>query len=594
MRIALAEQVWIDLEPASFGSRSLAYILDFIARWSVFSILFLIILFGSGQFFDLSEAFFSGFDFLRAYLGTYIWALIGLFFFFIEWSYPIYFEVFKDGVTPGKKAFGLRVINEDGLPLTFRESLLRTLLLTVDLQGMGLVALLSMFFSKKSQRLGDLLAKTMVVYEDKLGSRVRSTNQQEEHFAKHTLPLNLYNIIEQFIERSKNFEIEAKTKAINSILKAIQVKQTVLDIPSSGNLAEKEAWLKSFFREAQPEKTSEAKSKKDVVIDWKRLDQELLVLEGDLNKLVASAKKTQSKQVLFSFAESYQRLCQHFSYLATFYPNTYQAKKTSSLVRTGRRLIYGKRLSSLRSAKEPFFSRVPEIFSKLQTYTLCSLILGISGGVLAAVLVQLNPNIAWYFLSEEAVANLKMGRLWTEEIQGISAIASSRIMTNNITVSFSAFALGITGGIGTVLIIVFNGVSLGGIFSALSFYDMAYRLFNFVVAHGFLELSVIIVAGACGLYIGDALIHPGTLSRKRALQKHAVLVVDLIIFNALCLVVAGLVEGYISPYEFIPFWFKLALGTVLCYAYWAYLLWGSLLPPGSRRLRLGRYMQTFQ
>lgn len=573
MRIALAEQVWIDLEPASFGSRSLAYILDFIIRWGAFAFLLIAFLFTAGKFFDVVEAFTQGFEFLHAYLGKYVWAVIVFLFFFVEWSYPIFFEVFRDGVTPGKKAFGLRVINENGLPPTFKASFLRTLLLTLDLQGLASVGLLSMFFSKKSQRLGDLVAKTMVVYEDKQYEKIKS-----DESSLYSLKLEVYNVIEEYIRRNKDLTVQARDKALSSIFKALLKDYPELEIPKEKSQEERQAWLKDFFKTAQPQKSSEARSKRDVLINWQMVDRELDDLEKELGLFDRKNKKKKDRQALLSFAESYQRLCQHFSYLATFYPNTYEAKKASNLVRKGRRLIYGKRLSALQADNTSYWVRVPESFHVIRNYAFLSLTVGVVGAFVAAVLVQLNPNISWYFLSEETVAALKMGRLWTEEIQGVSAVASSRIMTNNIAVTFTAFAFGITAGIGTVLVLLFNGALLGGMFSALTFYDMAYRLFDFVVAHGFLELSVIFVAGGCGLYLGDALIHPGTLSRKRALQKHAAVVVDLILFNALCLILAGVVEGYISPYPFIPFWFKLGVGLVLGYAYWAYLFWAGLLP----------------
>ena len=221
---------------------------------------------------------------------------------------------------------------------------------------------------------------------------------------------------------------------------------------------------------------------------------------------------------------------------------------------------------------------MPASFSKIKSHCFISLSLGLLGAVLSSILVQVNPNLSWHFLNEAVVKDLAAGNIWTQQIKGMSTIAASNIMTNNIKVTITAFALGITGGVGTAIIIIFNGVHLGGIFSSLSLYDMTRPLLNFILAHGFLELSVIFVAGGAGFFLGDAILNPGPFSRKQALGKNAATIVDLIFFNAACLVLAGLVEGYISPYEGIPVFMKLFIGLSLGIAYWSFLFTGRFLP----------------
>ena len=162
-------------------------------------------------------------------------------------------------------------------------------------------------------------------------------------------------------------------------------------------------------------------------------------------------------------------------------------------------------------------------------------------------------------------------------------------MTNNIQVSILAFTLGIAGGFGTILVLVFNGASLGGIFAALSHYGMAHRLFNFVVAHGFLEMSIIAVAAGCGLALGDALLHPRDLTRVKSLQLRGRALFDLIIFSSMGLVVAGLVEGFVSPYEQLPTAVKLIFGLALGAAYWL-----TLLAPFAPRTAAGTLLASNQ
>jgi uncharacterized RDD family membrane protein YckC len=85
--------------------------------------------------------------------------------FFLEWFYPVYYELTR-GSTPGKSAFGMVVVHSDGTPVGWQASVIRNLLRTVDFlplfYGFGLV---SMLLNKRFQRLGDMAADTLVVYK---------------------------------------------------------------------------------------------------------------------------------------------------------------------------------------------------------------------------------------------------------------------------------------------------------------------------------------------------------------------------------------------------------------------------------------------
>lgn len=88
--------------------------------------------------------------------------------FLMEWFYPVLFEVYRQGETPGKRLFGLRVLNDNGTPVGWGPSLVRNLLRAVDFlpsfYGFGLA---SMLLSRDFKRLGDLAAGTVVVYQDR-------------------------------------------------------------------------------------------------------------------------------------------------------------------------------------------------------------------------------------------------------------------------------------------------------------------------------------------------------------------------------------------------------------------------------------------
>jgi uncharacterized RDD family membrane protein YckC len=93
-------------------------------------------------------------------------AFLGLISFLILWGYYIFFELFWNGQSPGKRLVGLRVIRGDGSPIGLVESIVRNLIRIIDFlplyYGIGVVA---MFVSRRAQRLGDLAAGTLVVYD---------------------------------------------------------------------------------------------------------------------------------------------------------------------------------------------------------------------------------------------------------------------------------------------------------------------------------------------------------------------------------------------------------------------------------------------
>ncbi|MCP4236218.1 MAG: RDD family protein [Aestuariibacter sp.] len=134
----------IELEAQIVGpvARFLAFSIDFAIR----AILLLVTIVASFTFGDLGMGFWF------------------IFWFFIEWFYPVLFEVFRKGQTPGKKTIGISVVQDDLTPITFGSSLVRNLLRTVDfLPFLYLFGLIAMVSNSRFQRLGDLAAGTLVI-----------------------------------------------------------------------------------------------------------------------------------------------------------------------------------------------------------------------------------------------------------------------------------------------------------------------------------------------------------------------------------------------------------------------------------------------
>ncbi|MDQ3914781.1 MAG: stage II sporulation protein M [Actinomycetota bacterium] len=127
------------------------------------------------------------------------------------------------------------------------------------------------------------------------------------------------------------------------------------------------------------------------------------------------------------------------------------------------------------------------------------------------------------------------------------AASASAIFTNNIRVTFLAFAGGVLAGLGTAFVLVYNGAFLGAVWGLAIDAGAALPFVELVTAHGVLELSCIVVTAAAGLRMGWGLIEPGTMPRREALASEARRSVEIVLGTMPWLVLAGLVEGFVTP-----------------------------------------------
>lgn len=153
-----------------------------------------------------------------------------------------------------------------------------------------------------------------------------------------------------------------------------------------------------------------------------------------------------------------------------------------------------------------------------------------------------------------------------------SAAFSTSIFTNNIRVSFLAFAGGIAAGLGTAFVLVFNGTFLGAVAGLAFGSGNGSAFIALVSAHGVLELSCIVVTAAAGLRIGSALISPGRSRRSQALVRESRAAVAIVLGTIPWLVLAGFVEGFLTPAG-LGLGTVIGLGLSLGFIFWGLVLW---------------------
>ena len=211
--------------------------------------------------------------------------------------------------------------------------------------------------------------------------------------------------------------------------------------------------------------------------------------------------------------------------------------------------------NSIYSAERPSDSAVlrfvhrtyPRVFRQNLAYCLAAFAMFLGSAVIGIALTLQDDDFKMKVLGPKMVETIDRHEMWTHSIVAIKPVASSAIMTNNLGVAFTTFAAGITGGVGTVYMLVFNGLLIGTIGTACWLSGMSLPLWSFVAPHGVLELPAIFIAGGAGLRLAAGLLFPGFLPRSESLTRAGADGVQLLLGCVPVLIIAGVIEAFVSP-----------------------------------------------
>lgn len=161
---------------------------------------------------------------------------------------------------------------------------------------------------------------------------------------------------------------------------------------------------------------------------------------------------------------------------------------------------------------------------------------------------------------------------------GEQAAFTSFLFTHNIQVAFFAFALGLTAGLGTAILMFLNGVMLGSLAWVYTSKGLAGWFWAWILPHGIPEISAIVIAGAAGFVLARAMIAPKGLSRRAALKREGVTALQLLLGTLALFVLAGFIEGTISQIHppKLSVAFKIAFALMVGSGVYAYLWSGAL------------------
>lgn len=224
-----------------------------------------------------------------------------------------------------------------------------------------------------------------------------------------------------------------------------------------------------------------------------------------------------------------------------------QGRYLNQLLGRAHNALYGGQKRTFGDVFRFYREDYPRIFRRFLPYTLAATAIFIFGALAGTLIALSNPDFMREFLSPAMVSTIEKHEMWTHSVVSMKPQASSFIMTNNLSVSFMAFAGGITAGIGTVYLLFFNGVMMGVVATACGLNQMSIPLWSFVAPHGVLELPAIFIAGGAGLRVAQALLFPGSQSRRDSLAAGGTGAVRLLVGVIPMLVIAGTIEGFFSP-----------------------------------------------
>jgi uncharacterized membrane protein SpoIIM required for sporulation len=237
--------------------------------------------------------------------------------------------------------------------------------------------------------------------------------------------------------------------------------------------------------------------------------------------------------------------------------------------------VYREKGTRMHSLVTFFTHTFPQKFRQTWGYTLASFLMFFLPALVSFIVAYRDPSAATLIMPvlQDVITDIENGEEWWLRINEEGrTVSSAGIMTNNIQVTFIAFAGGVTFGLLTLYILSQNGLMLGIIAGVSQRFDFADNLWGFVAAHGMIELSVIFIAGGAGLQLGWSILRPGLLTRRAALVVAARRAVQILFGCVPLLVIAGTIEGFISPSEVLPLWFKLFVSFGSGIALYSYLL----------------------
>ncbi len=264
-----------------------------------------------------------------------------------------------------------------------------------------------------------------------------------------------------------------------------------------------------------------------------------------------------------NLASMFIQITDDLSYSKTFYPDSDTTNYLNILAAKAHQKIYKNKKERKNIIKIFWGVELPLIIYKSNRFILISLAIFAAAAIIGAFSSSQDAEFVRTILGDNyvdmTIDNIEKGQPMavydsSDELSMFLAIAF-----NNIKVSFFVFILGIFAGVGTVIVLLKNGVMLG----SFQYFFYKYGLLKFsaltIWIHGTIEIFVIIVAGAAGLLMGSSLVFPDSYSRLYSFKQGVKLGVKYIIGILPMFVLAAFLEGFVTRHTELPTAVKLGI-----------------------------------
>ena len=307
--------------------------------------------------------------------------------------------------------------------------------------------------------------------------------------------------------------------------------------------------------------------------NWQRLEDLLTMQHG-------SGLRGLSKMEVREFGELYRRAASDLAIARAETRDPKIINYLNSLVIRAHGKIYRAESQGANLVWKFFAEDFPRTFRSNWRY------MALAFGVFAAfalfgfIATWIDTDFTHFVMLSGITQEINSNNHWWTDLNQANQVGASQILSNNILVTMRVFAMGAFFGIGAFYDLAFEGARLGSVFAACYKLNPPFGndLATFVVGHGVIELSCIFFCGGAGMMIGYAMINPGDLTRAQALKKKGIEAARIVIGCACFLVIAGTIEGFLSPSE-LPAIVKIATGVGTGIAMYSYLLFAGSEKP---------------
>lgn len=299
--------------------------------------------------------------------------------------------------------------------------------------------------------------------------------------------------------------------------------------------------------------------------EWQALER-WLALRGDSAR---NARRQVAEDALNDedIPQHYRRLCQQLALARRRGYSPQLVARLQLLMQQGHSLLYRTPPPRWRRALEFLLADFPQLVRSQARSMWVATALFVVPLVGTFVLVQWYPAFIHLLMDNAEIAAMERmydpGAPHLGRDSGTDWMMFGHYIMNNISIGLRTFASGLLAGVGTVLVLLFNGLTIGAVAGHLQHIGHGAPFWRFVVGHGAFELTAIVIAGGAGLQLGMRLLAPGRRPRIDALVEGGVIGARLCLGVAAMLLVAAFIEAFWSSIAEVPTWGKYAVAAVL-------------------------------